>query len=151
MVSSKANGGGECRGCLKSFIARIFTLVYDVVLQPYTCSTSVGLSISKYNVSSETSFKHCTPRKYWLITQEAMAPSRHDWKIVDWDVKPQHNQQTIKHCDETKTSYFFFHKLKARAKENHQLRPNYNRHQPTEERFKWRSPLSLQLDPSSCN
>ena len=19
-------------------------------------------------------------------------PSRHDWKIVDWDVKPQHNQ-----------------------------------------------------------
>ena len=30
--------------------------------------------------------------KYWLITQEAMAPSRHDWKIVDWDVKPQHNQ-----------------------------------------------------------
>ena len=31
-------------------------------------------------------------RKYWLNTQEAMAPSRHDWKIVDWDVKPQHNQ-----------------------------------------------------------
>ena len=34
----------------------------------------------------------CTPRKYWLITQEALAPSRHDWKIVDWDVKPQHKQ-----------------------------------------------------------
>ena len=33
-----------------------------------------------------------TPQKYWLITQEAMAPSRHDWKVVDWDVKPQHNQ-----------------------------------------------------------
>ena len=27
-----------------------------------------------------------------------MAPSWHDWKIVDWDVKPQHNQQpTIEH------------------------------------------------------
>ena len=26
-----------------------------------------------------------------------MAPSRHDWKIVDWDVKPQHNQPNIKH------------------------------------------------------
>ena len=38
---------------------------------------------------------HFTPRKYWLITQEAMAPSRYDWKIVDWDVKPQHNQPTI--------------------------------------------------------
>ena len=25
-------------------------------------------------------------------TQEAVAPSRHDWKIVDWDVKPQHKQ-----------------------------------------------------------
>ena len=24
-----------------------------------------------------------------------MAPSRHDWKIVNWDVKPQHNQPTI--------------------------------------------------------
>ena len=39
--------------------------------------------------------RHFTPRKYWLITQEAMAPSRHDWKIVDRDVKPQHNQPTI--------------------------------------------------------
>ena len=27
------------------------------------------------------------------VDLEAMAPSRHDWKIVDWDVKPQHNQQ----------------------------------------------------------
>ena len=40
---------------------------------------------------------HFTPRKYWLITQEAMAPSRHDWKIADWDVKPQHNQPTTMH------------------------------------------------------
>ena len=36
--------------------------------------------------------RHFTPQKYWLITQEAVAPSRHDWKIVDWDVKPQHKQ-----------------------------------------------------------
>ena len=36
--------------------------------------------------------RHFTPRKYWLITQEAVAPSRHDWKIVDWDVKPQRKQ-----------------------------------------------------------
>ena len=40
--------------------------------------------------------RHFTPRKYWLITQEAMAPSRHDWKIVDWDVKPQHNKTFLK-------------------------------------------------------
>ena len=39
--------------------------------------------------------RHFTPRKYWLITQEAVAPSRHDWKIVDWDVKPQHKQIPI--------------------------------------------------------
>ena len=26
------------------------------------------------------------------MTQEAVAPSRHDWKIVDWDVKPEHKQ-----------------------------------------------------------
>ena len=38
--------------------------------------------------------RNFTPRKYWLITQEAMAPSQYDWKIVDWDVKPQHNQPT---------------------------------------------------------
>ena len=37
--------------------------------------------------------RHFTPRKYWLITQETVAPSRHDWKIVDWDVKPQHKQK----------------------------------------------------------
>ena len=36
-----------------------------------------------------------TPRKYWLITQEAVAPSRHDWKIVDWDVKPQHKTRFL--------------------------------------------------------
>ena len=36
--------------------------------------------------------RHFTPRKYWLITQEAVAPFRHDWKIVDRDVKPQHKQ-----------------------------------------------------------
>ena len=42
--------------------------------------------------------RHFTPRKYWLITQEAMAPSRYDWKIVDWDVKPQHNQISF-HCE----------------------------------------------------
>ena len=46
--------------------------------------------------------RHFTPRKYWLITQEAVAPSRHDWKIVDWDVKPQHKQ--------TKLFYSFLHK-----------------------------------------
>ena len=23
--------------------------------------------------------RHFTPRKYWLITQEAVAPSQHDW------------------------------------------------------------------------
>ena len=28
-----------------------------------------------------------------------MAPSRHDWKIVDWDVKPQHNQPTFTYLD----------------------------------------------------
>ena len=42
--------------------------------------------------------RHFTPRKYWLITQEAVAPSRHDWKIVDWDVKPQHKQTNKTIC-----------------------------------------------------
>ena len=43
--------------------------------------------------------RHFTPWKYWLITQEALAPSRHDWKTVDWDVKPQHKQifQNVNH------------------------------------------------------
>ena len=30
-----------------------------------------------------------------------MAPSRHDWKIVDWDIKPQHNQPTNPHRFQT--------------------------------------------------
>ena len=45
--------------------------------------------------------RHFTPRKYWLITQEAMAPTRHDWKIVDWDVKPQHKQTNKTFFSET--------------------------------------------------
>ena len=28
-----------------------------------------------------------------------MAPSRYDWKIVDWDVKPQHNQPILDHVN----------------------------------------------------
>ena len=44
--------------------------------------------------------RHFTPRKYWLITQEAVAPSRHDWKIVDWDVKPQHKQNKSLACSQ---------------------------------------------------
>ena len=39
--------------------------------------------------------RHFTPQKYWLITQEAVAPSRHEWKIVDWDIKPQHKQNYL--------------------------------------------------------
>ena len=50
--------------------------------------------------------RHFTPRKYWLITQEAVAPFWHDWKIVDWDDKPQH-----KHFFYEKKNYFFIKKL----------------------------------------
>ena len=39
--------------------------------------------------------RHFTPRKYWLITQKAVAPSRHDWKIVDLDIKLQHKQTKL--------------------------------------------------------
>ena len=52
--------------------------------------------------------RHFTPRKYWLITQEAVAPSRHDWKIVDWDVKPQHNQPTHQRSELSNTILCIF-------------------------------------------
>ena len=60
--------------------------------------------------------RHFTPRKYWLITQEAMAPSRHDWKIVDWDVKPQHNQPNlhIKTIKQSQTSSVYLQSLPLR-------------------------------------
>ena len=54
--------------------------------------------------------RHFTPRKYWLITQEAVAPSRYDWKIVDWDVKPQHNQPTNYYL-KLNTNYYLSKKL----------------------------------------
>ena len=41
-----------------------------------------------------------------------MAPSQHDWKIVDWDVKPQHNQPTYlkeKGWSVGKKKIFFVH------------------------------------------
>ena len=44
-------------------------------------------------------FKRLTAKLYdhelrvtYTFTQKALAPSRHDWKIVDLDVKPQHKQ-----------------------------------------------------------
>ena len=62
--------------------------------------------------------RHFTPRKYWLITQEAMAPSRYDWKIVDWDVKPQHNQPTNFLSISVSTAYFnLLHCVKTRSQE----------------------------------
>ena len=76
--------------------------------------------------------RHFTPRKYWLITQEAMAPSRHDWKIVDWDVKPQHNQPTnvpVKvwnqycFCILHSTKHYFMVK---RRKAHHRLGTSFN-------------------------
>ena len=51
--------------------------------------------------------RHFTPRKYWLITQEAVAASRHDWKIVDWDVKPQHKQTNKQINDYVLLSFLF--------------------------------------------
>ena len=41
--------------------------------------------------------RHFTPRKYWLITQEAMAPSRHDWKIVTGTLSLNTTNQLIMH------------------------------------------------------
>ena len=63
--------------------------------------SSVGLRSERSGGSKPTATvlcpwaRHFTPRKYWLITQEAVAPSRHDWKIVDWDVKPQHKTYMV--------------------------------------------------------
>ena len=63
--------------------------ISDLLLDPHLDF----LSFPKHNTAVLCPWaRHFTPRKYWLITQEAMAPSRYDWKIVDWDVKPQHNQ-----------------------------------------------------------
>ena len=40
--------------------------------------------------------RHIYSPKFTGNTQEAVAPSRHDWKIVDWGVKYQHKQNKIK-------------------------------------------------------
>ena len=53
--------------------------------------------------------RHFTPRKYWLITQEAVAPSRQDWKIVDWDVKPQHTKKKLSLSAEQVQGGFYFY------------------------------------------
>ena len=64
------------------------------VVECRTPEREVGCSIPTAAVLCPWA-RHFTPRKYWLITQEAVAPSRHDWKIVDRDVKPQHKQNFI--------------------------------------------------------
>ena len=57
-----------------------------------------GRGFETYRRRAVSLSKTFTPRKYWLITQEAVAPSRHDWKIVDWDFKPQHKQTIWPPC-----------------------------------------------------
>ena len=36
--------------------------------------------------------RHINSLQYWLNPGKELAPSRHNWKIVDWDVKPQYKQ-----------------------------------------------------------
>ena len=72
--------------------------------------------------------RHFTPRKYWLITQEAMAPSRHDWKIVDWDVKPQHNQTFIfkgawvVYCEKVPLKFCWLYNVQQMCRARHMAR-----------------------------
>ena len=42
------------------------------------------------SITSETAKLRCPVTALAVIL--IISPSRHDWKIVDWDVKPQHNQ-----------------------------------------------------------
>ena len=68
--------GVAAQACLRDHKMRVSSIPTAAVLCPWA--------------------RHFTPRKYWLMTQEAVAPSRHDWKIVDWDVKPQHKQTKMR-------------------------------------------------------
>ena len=70
----------SCKWCSILIIAVVHLLSFSFMYSMF------------YIIRSTQLHPHFTPRKYWLITQEAVAPSRHDWKIVDWDVKPQHKQ-----------------------------------------------------------
>ena len=45
-----------------------------------------------------------------------MAPSRHDWKIVDWDVKPQHNQPTNQPTNQPFSRYELLDGARTRMK-----------------------------------
>ena len=58
--------------------------------------------INRWNLTNLAQILHWAPRKYWLITQEAVALSQHDWKIADWDIKPQHKQTNKLHWDRGK-------------------------------------------------
>ena len=66
-----------------------------LVVEPGTWEQEVGGSrpTSPSVVSlSKTGF---TPRKCWLNTQEAVAPSQSDWKIVKGDIKHQKRTKPI--------------------------------------------------------
>ena len=82
-------------------IARLFMLIGErggSVVECRTPEREVGDSKPTVAVLCPWA-RHFTLRKYWLITQEAVAPSRHDWKIFDWDVIPQHKQHKLIHVD----------------------------------------------------
>ena len=37
--------------------------------------------------------RHIKSPEYWLVQRNGYLPSRHEWKIVDWGVKPKNNKK----------------------------------------------------------
>ena len=54
-------------------------------------------------------FSHCW-KKLLIPHLSLMSPSRYDWKTVDWDVKPQHNQPTLMSNTHYLESHSCFHR-----------------------------------------
>ena len=69
-----------------------------------TCSTIAIMALVQLGWSAVLCSWATYSPKSTGNTQEAVAPSRHDWTIVDWDVEHQHKQTSWVEHDKSLTS-----------------------------------------------
>ena len=78
---------GQPRQTARPFLCIFSSLLHSPICQTDAAYSTCGITILLYNLIIFAGV-------IFSVFPTTVNPSWHDWKIVDWDVKPQHNQPT---------------------------------------------------------
>ena len=96
---------------LISLHACLFIITNIIAVERRTPEREVGGSILTQVALLYPWVRYSYHTKSTGNTQEAVVPSRHDYKIVEWDVKPQPKPNHNKHyCKNHSLKILLFHK-----------------------------------------